>query len=66
MSFQPQDADFQQRGRSSFARQRTMQTPGIEIARLEPGEIDLTMRSESGQAAVDVLGRCREPIFRLS
>jgi uncharacterized protein (TIGR00369 family) len=43
MPFQPQDPDFQHRVRTSFARQRVMQTLGIEIARLEPGEIDLTM-----------------------
>jgi uncharacterized protein (TIGR00369 family) len=43
MPFQPQDSNFQERVRASFARQRTMQTLGIEIARLEPGEIELTM-----------------------
>ncbi len=43
MRFQPQDPNFQNRVRASFARQRVMQTLGIEIARLEPGEIELTM-----------------------
>jgi uncharacterized protein (TIGR00369 family) len=43
MSFQPKDPNFQDRVRASFARQRTMQTLSIEIARLEPGEIELTM-----------------------
>jgi uncharacterized protein (TIGR00369 family) len=43
MAFQPQDANFQQRVRSSFAQQRVMQTLGIEIARLEPGKIELAM-----------------------
>jgi uncharacterized protein (TIGR00369 family) len=43
MSFQAQDADFENRVRASFARQRVMQTLGIEIARLAPGEIDLAM-----------------------
>jgi uncharacterized protein (TIGR00369 family) len=43
MLFQPQDVNFQQRVRSSFARQRVMQTLGIEIARLEPGKIELVM-----------------------
>src|ERR1700689_666928 len=43
MSFQPQDANFRHRVQTSFARQRVMQTLGIEIMRLEPGEIDLTM-----------------------
>lgn len=43
MRFQPQDPNFQNRVRASFARQRVMQTLGIEIAQLEPGEIELTM-----------------------
>jgi uncharacterized protein (TIGR00369 family) len=43
VSFQPKDPNFVERVRASFARQRTMQTLGIEIARLEPGEIELTM-----------------------
>lgn len=41
--FQPKDSDFEERVRASFARQRAMQTLGIEIARLAPGEVDLTM-----------------------
>jgi len=41
--FQPKDADFEKRVRASFARQRAMQTLGIEIARLAPGEVDLAM-----------------------
>jgi uncharacterized protein (TIGR00369 family) len=43
MAFQPQDPDFDARVRMSFARQRVMQTLGIEITRLAPGEVDLTM-----------------------
>ncbi len=43
MSFQPQNPDFQHQVRASFARQRVMQTLGIDIVRLEPGEIELTM-----------------------
>ncbi len=43
MPFQPQDPDFQERVRASFARQRVMTTLGVEIARLEPGEIELAM-----------------------
>jgi uncharacterized protein (TIGR00369 family) len=43
MPFQPQDPNFQQRVRASFARQRVMQTLGIEILRVEPGEIELSM-----------------------
>jgi uncharacterized protein (TIGR00369 family) len=43
MSFQPQDANFRHRVRTSFARQKVMQTLGIEIIRLEPGQIELAM-----------------------
>jgi uncharacterized protein (TIGR00369 family) len=41
--FQPKDPGYQARVRASFDRQQAMQTLGIEIARLEPGEIELTM-----------------------
>src|SRR5262245_37693888 len=44
MPFKPEDPNFQERVRASFARQRVMQTLGISITRLEPGEIELTMR----------------------
>jgi uncharacterized protein (TIGR00369 family) len=43
MTFQPKDPNFADRVRASFARQRMMQTLGVEIARLAPGEIELTM-----------------------
>lgn len=43
MSFQPKDPNFDARVRTSFARQPTMRSLGVEIARLEPGEIELTM-----------------------
>ena len=43
MSFQPKDPNFDERVRASFARQPTMQTLGVEITRLEPGEIELAM-----------------------
>jgi uncharacterized protein (TIGR00369 family) len=43
MSFQPKDANFADRVRASFARQPAMQTLGVAIARLAPGEIELTM-----------------------
>ena len=41
MLFEPRDPHFQERVRASFARQRVMQTLGIDIARLAPGEIEL-------------------------
>jgi uncharacterized protein (TIGR00369 family) len=43
MTFLPKDPHFADRVRSSFARQHAMQTLGVEIARLEPGEIELAM-----------------------
>jgi uncharacterized protein (TIGR00369 family) len=43
MKFFPQDPDFDRRVRASFARQQVMATLGIEISRLSPGEIELTM-----------------------
>jgi uncharacterized protein (TIGR00369 family) len=43
MAFQPQDPNFQERVHTSFGRQRVMRTLGIEIVRLEPGEIELAM-----------------------
>ena len=41
--FQPQDPDFRERVRASFARQQVMATLGIEVVHLEPGEVHLTM-----------------------
>jgi uncharacterized protein (TIGR00369 family) len=43
MAIEPQDPRFEARVRASFARQRVMQTLGIEIADLRPGAIALTM-----------------------
>jgi uncharacterized protein (TIGR00369 family) len=43
MAFQPKDPNFAERVRESFARQRMMQTLGVEIARIVPGEIELAM-----------------------
>ncbi len=43
MPFQPKEPNFAERVRTSFARQRAMQSLGIEIARLAPGEIELAM-----------------------
>lgn len=42
--FQPQDPDFKERVRASFARQQVMATLAIEMIHLEPGEIHLAMR----------------------
>jgi uncharacterized protein (TIGR00369 family) len=43
MVCQPKDPKFGERVRASFARQRVMQTLGVKIAHLRPGEIELIM-----------------------
>ena len=43
MRFQPKDPNFKDRVRASFAQQSAMRTLGVEIARLEPGEVELSM-----------------------
>lgn len=43
MPFQPQDANFEQRVRSSFARQAVMQTLGVTLKRVAPGEVELML-----------------------
>jgi uncharacterized protein (TIGR00369 family) len=43
MPFEPKDPNYEERVRASFARQRVMTTLGIEIARIGPGDIELTM-----------------------
>ena len=47
MTFQPKDPHFADRVRASFAGQRMMQTLGVEITRLAPGEIELAMPFEA-------------------
>ncbi len=41
--FEPKNPDFRSSAAATFAAQRAMQTLGISIARLEPGEVDLAM-----------------------
>jgi uncharacterized protein (TIGR00369 family) len=41
--FEPKNPDFRDVATATFAAQRAMQTLGIRIARLEPGEVDLAM-----------------------
>ena len=43
MTFQPKDPHFAERVQASFARQRVMQTLGVEITRIAPGEIEMMM-----------------------
>jgi uncharacterized protein (TIGR00369 family) len=43
VSFNPKDANFEARVRTSFARQTAMATLGIEIAEVKPGEVELRM-----------------------
>jgi uncharacterized protein (TIGR00369 family) len=42
-TLRPKDPDFESRVRASFARQEAMKTLGVEIVKLGPGEIELTM-----------------------
>jgi uncharacterized protein (TIGR00369 family) len=42
-NFKPQDANFEARVRTSFARQTAMATLNIEIATLDAGEVELKM-----------------------
>ena len=41
--FEPKNPDFRKIATATFERQRAMQTLGISIARLEAGEVDLSM-----------------------
>jgi uncharacterized protein (TIGR00369 family) len=41
--FEPKNPDFRAVATATFARQQAMQTLGISIARMEPGEVDLSM-----------------------
>lgn len=41
--FEPRNPDFREIATATFAAQRAMHTLGISIARLEPGEVDLSM-----------------------
>ena len=43
MKFEIRDPHYDERVRASFARQRAMQTLGVSIRRLAPGEIELEM-----------------------
>src|SRR5271166_5457157 len=41
--FEPKNPDYRTVATATFAAQRAMRTLGISIARLEPGEVDLSM-----------------------
>ena len=43
MRFQSRDPDFENRVRSSFARQEAMRTFGVTLERVAPGEVDLAL-----------------------
>ena len=48
--FDPKDADFEARVRTSFARQTAMATLGIEITDIKPGEVELRMLYDAAYA----------------
>jgi uncharacterized protein (TIGR00369 family) len=41
--FEPRNPDYREVATATFERQQAMRTLGISIARLEPGEVDLSM-----------------------
>jgi uncharacterized protein (TIGR00369 family) len=41
--FEPKNPDYREVAAATFARQQAMPTLGISIARIEPGEVDLSM-----------------------
>ena len=43
MRFQPKDPAYEQRVRTSFARQAAMRTLGAAVARVAPGEVELSL-----------------------
>ncbi len=45
--FQPRDAGYESRVRDSFARQALMRTIGAELARVEPGRVEIALRYRS-------------------
>lgn len=51
MTFQPAEADFEERVRESFARQRAMETIGARLVEVRPGatEVELPFRDDLTQ-----------------
>src|SRR5579862_1248718 len=43
VSFPPKDPNFETRVRASFAQQSAMRTLGVEIVKIEPGEVEFSM-----------------------
>src|SRR6202162_100282 len=41
--FEPKNPDYREVATATFARQQAMRTLGMSVARLEPGEVDLSM-----------------------
>jgi uncharacterized protein (TIGR00369 family) len=41
--FDPQDPDYEERVRASFARQRVMETIGAELTKVAPGEVEIAL-----------------------
>jgi uncharacterized protein (TIGR00369 family) len=48
--FDPKDANFEARVRTSFARQTAMATLGIQITDIKPGEVELRMPYDAAYA----------------
>jgi len=41
--FEPRDPDYERRVRESFARQRAMETLGMRLVRVAPGEVEIAL-----------------------
>jgi uncharacterized protein (TIGR00369 family) len=46
--FEPKDPDYRTRVEASFARQQAMATLGIELIRVEPGEVEVAFAHRDG------------------
>jgi uncharacterized protein (TIGR00369 family) len=46
--FQPRDPDYERRVRESFARQRAMETLGMRLLRVAPGEVEVALDFREG------------------
>jgi acyl-coenzyme A thioesterase PaaI-like protein len=58
--YQPKNPDYRRIAIDTFERQRAMKTLGISLARLEPGEVDLSMKLFARLHPAERLRSCRD------
>jgi len=58
--YQPKNPDYRRIAIDTFERQRAMKTLGISLARLEPGEVDLSMTYSPELYPAKRLRSCRD------